>query len=229
MLQKFDLRRFLFLAAAPVVFAAGFAQLGALFDYPDILRRPSAEVLARFSRDQAQLLPWWWAMFVSALIFVPVAVVLPGWAGLKGQRLVAVRGIGLAAALVQALGLSRWVFAVPVLAAAAQDPEQAKTAGLLFETIHAWFGVGLGEWAGYLFTALWTAGAAAGLMAKSRALGAGGLLVAIGIAVGLLEVFGFQPAGAVNAIAYSLWVLWMLAVAVVLARPDAENRLSVVA
>ena len=37
-----------FLIAMPVAFNTAFGMLAARFDYPDILRRPTGEVLARF-------------------------------------------------------------------------------------------------------------------------------------------------------------------------------------
>jgi hypothetical protein len=39
----------LFLLAMPIAFNVAFGLLAARFDYPDILRRPDAEVLSRFS------------------------------------------------------------------------------------------------------------------------------------------------------------------------------------
>lgn len=36
------------LIALPIAFNAAFAALARMFDYPDILRRPTEEVLARF-------------------------------------------------------------------------------------------------------------------------------------------------------------------------------------
>jgi hypothetical protein len=39
----------LFLLAMPVAFNVAFGLLAARFDYPDILRRPDAEVLSGFS------------------------------------------------------------------------------------------------------------------------------------------------------------------------------------
>jgi hypothetical protein len=46
----------LFLIVVPIAFNAAFALLGARFDYPDILRRPTDEVLARFRAGGAGLL-----------------------------------------------------------------------------------------------------------------------------------------------------------------------------
>src|SRR5688572_1212192 len=70
--------------------------------------------------------------------------------------------VGSAAALVQALGLVRWPFAVPELArryVAADGPEAAATrrsVEMTFATLHRLLGVGVGEHLGYLMTGLWT-------------------------------------------------------------------------
>ena len=43
------------LIAVPILFNATFALLAARFDYPDILREPTHEVLARFREGGSQL------------------------------------------------------------------------------------------------------------------------------------------------------------------------------
>lgn len=85
-------------------------------------------------------------------------------------------------------------------------------------------GVGLGEWAGYLFTAAWTAILATSYISRMRWFAIAGLVVSLGIGFGLLEVFGVSSAGPVNAIAYSLWVFWMLGLAVILGRSEANPQ-----
>lgn len=45
-------------------------------------------------------------------------------------------------------------------------------------------------------------------------LGWAGLIPAAGILVGLLEEAGFKAAGAINAISYILWSIWLIAVGV---------------
>ena len=71
--------------------------------------------------------------------------------------------VGSAAALVQALGLARWPFAVPELArryvAADDGPDGAaarRSVEVVFATLHRLLGVGIGEHLGYLLTGLWT-------------------------------------------------------------------------
>jgi hypothetical protein len=63
------------LIALPVAFNASFALLAARFDYPDILPRPSAEILARFRAGGTALVLSWWTFALTALVFAPVAVV----------------------------------------------------------------------------------------------------------------------------------------------------------
>jgi hypothetical protein len=50
------------LLALPVAFNVAFGVLAATFDYPDILRRPTHEVLARFREGGTKLLLWWWIL-----------------------------------------------------------------------------------------------------------------------------------------------------------------------
>ncbi len=191
--------------AVPVLFAVGFTILGSTFDYPEVLRKPSAEVLAEFQAKKAQILPGWWLMFIAALMFAPVSSLINSKLTTSQVTLT----VGIAAAITQALGLSRWIFAVPVLAAKS-DP----SAVLIFDVLHQLLGVGIGEWAGYFFTSIWTALIANALSTRSKPLAQSGYFIAIGIALGLAETFGISIAGSINAIAYSVWILWMIIVAV---------------
>jgi hypothetical protein len=45
-----------------------FALLAARFDYPDILREPTADVLAKFRAAGTPLVLLWWAFALTALI-----------------------------------------------------------------------------------------------------------------------------------------------------------------
>lgn len=63
------------------------------------------------------------------------------------------------AGVTQAMDLARWVFAVPGLAAIASDPAATaaakETAIVVFNALHQYAGVALGEHIGQIFTALW--------------------------------------------------------------------------
>ena len=64
--------------------------------------------------------------------------------------------VGVTAALVQALGLLRWVFLVPHLARESASGADPKTIDLVFQSFHRYLGVAVGEHLGYLGTGAWT-------------------------------------------------------------------------
>src|SRR5690242_7520884 len=113
----------------PVIFNLAFGLLAARFDYPDILRRPTAEVLARFRQGGTTLLLIWWAFALSAVLFAPLVVVVSrslgdaGGTGGANKTLLAVGStVGVLASIVQFLGLIRWPFLVPYLARVDAEP-----------------------------------------------------------------------------------------------------------
>lgn len=216
------------LVAVPVVFMAGFTGLQLTFGYPDILRQPAGDVLTLFAAGGVDLHIYWYAMFASAmgLIAAAIATGLLYW---ERDRLVAGLsvGFGVLAGLVQALGLLRWVILIPSLAAHYVAPgttelQQAMDVAI-FDFANQYLGVGVGEHVGYLFTAIWTALVSALLVRDHKILAVSGLAIAAGVAFGMLEAFGVGLAGAVVAIAFSLWAVWALIVGVQILRGDRRS------
>ena len=66
------------LLALPVAFNVAFGVLAATFDYPDILRRPTPEVLARFLQGGTKLLLWWWIFALTAAAWLHSLSLSPG-------------------------------------------------------------------------------------------------------------------------------------------------------
>jgi hypothetical protein len=64
------------LIAMPIAFNASYALLAARFDYPDILRRPTDEVLARFREGGTALVLIWWGFALTAVLFAPLVVLV---------------------------------------------------------------------------------------------------------------------------------------------------------
>jgi len=220
------------LISVPIAFNAAFFELSRVFDYPNILRKEPEEILRRFAAGGPGLILRWEALLLSALAMLPlvavVAVVLDPPAALTASSVV----VGAAAALVQAVGLVRWPFAVPELArryAAADGPDAAATRRSLevvFATIHRLFGVGIGEHLGYLLTGLWTLLTAASVLATSVLppwLGLIGLPIGVAMLVGSLEFVGrneergWALAGTIVPIAYIAWSLWLVVLGVLIA------------
>jgi hypothetical protein len=112
----------LLLIAVPLAFNAAYALFAARFDYPDILRRPTADVLANFRAGGTSLVLLWWAFALTALLMVPLVVLLSRAIDDADPTLLALTTtVGVLAALVQFLDLVRWPFLVPYLARADAD------------------------------------------------------------------------------------------------------------
>lgn len=220
------------LIGVPVAFNAAFFELGRTFDYPNILRKEPEEILRRFAAGGPGLILRWEALLLSALAMLPlvvvVAVVIEPPAALAAGSV----AIGAAAALVQALGLVRWPYAVPEMAhryAAADGPDADATRRsieVVFATIHRLFGVGIGEHLGYLLTGVWTMLTAASVIVTSVLpgwLGIIGIPIGVFLLAGSLEFVGrneergWSWASAIVPIAYVAWSLWLVALGVVIA------------
>ena len=62
------------LIVLPVAYNVLYTILARSFDYPDILRRPTAEVLERFATGGSKLVLTWWGFAMSAVLLAPAAV-----------------------------------------------------------------------------------------------------------------------------------------------------------
>lgn len=218
------------LVAVPLVFTAGFTGLQMTFEYPDILRHPAGEVLTRFAAAGADLHLYWYAMMAAALAMIPAAIGLGLHLWERGRYLAALSiGAGVLAGLVQALGLLRWVLLVPGLAASYVAPGatevQQQMATALFDAANRYLGMGVGEHFGYLFTAAWTALAAALIVRRHRYISAAGVLISLGVVAGMAEPFSVPMAGAINAMSYTLWAVWTLVLGIVVLRGERREAL----
>jgi hypothetical protein len=201
------------IVAAVVLANAAFLGLGSVFNYPDILQDPENEILAEFRADEVTIVVFFVLLALSAALLAPIALLLGRLAQNKlGAWSI---GVGVAAAVVQVVGLLRWPLIVPSLA----DSNDVDA----FETVHTVLGTVIGETCGYLLTATWTLLV---ISALARHL-AGRWFVYLGyaaaalIAVGVLVPLDVPGADFANFVGYILWSIWMLALAYfVWRRPD---------
>ena len=220
----------LLLIAVPVAFNASFALLAARFDYPDVLRRPTGEVLERFSQGGTALVLIWWAFALTAVLFAPLVVLLSSAIGDADATLLAVaETIGVLAAVVQFLGLIRWPFLVPYLARAHADPSggpaRREAIDVVFQSFNRYLGVAVGEHLGYALTGAWSLLAGVALTQTAAApswVGVGGIVIGPLLLICSLEFVGrFEPTGwrvaeKLTPIAYIAWSLWLMATGVAL-------------
>ncbi len=216
------------LIVVPVLFNVAFFELGRSFDYPAILRREPSEILSRFAAGGSGLLLRWHLLFLSALGMLPVAVVLAVVLDAGPVLTPLSMVIGVVAALVQAVGLARWPFAVPELArryAIAGDDATRRSIEIVFAILHRYLGVGIGEHLGYLATGVWTILVGVSILAGAVLpawAGVVGLVVGIALLVGTLEFVGpnerdgWALAGTIVPIAYIAWSIWLVALGVLL-------------
>jgi Domain of unknown function (DUF4386) len=218
------------LIAEPIAFNVAFGLLAARFDYPDILRKPAAEVLERFRAGGTGLVLLWWAFALTAVFLAPLAVLLAASLdGADGALLAVGATIGVLASLVQFLGLIRWPFLVPYLARtiAAPDvtPARREAVDVVFQSFNRYLGVAVGEHLGYSLTGAWSILAGAAIAQSSAVPGWLGVVgIAVGAAlvvcslefVGRLEPAGWKVAERLTPVAYVVWSIWLLATGIAL-------------
>lgn len=217
------------LIAVPIAFNLAFFELGRAFDYPGILRKEPDEILRSFAAGGSGLVLRWQALLLCALAMLPLVALVAVALSPPAPLAVASVVIGSAAALVQALGLVRWPFAVPELArryVAADGPNAAttrRTIEVVFATLHRLLGVGIGEHLGYLLTGVWTLLVAGSVMSTDvlpNWLGLAGLPIGLTLLIGALEFVGpneeggWGTAGTVIPIAYIAWSIWLIALGI---------------
>jgi len=219
--------------AAPAIFIAAFSVLGARYDYPEILRSDPSVIFAMVVRGGDEFIALWYLMFAASLLFIPIAVLLRRQMAERSAAADLSMAFGALAGLVQAMGFLRWIILNPALASAYADPaaneSTRETIASVFAAFHMYLGVGVGEHLGYFFTGLWTIFVAIGLKGRSILLRLLGAAFALGIFAGMAEPFGVAWAGAVNAIAYTLWAVWLIVLGAVItitrSRPPSPRSL----
>lgn len=207
-----------------------FSILAVIFDYPDILREPAGVVLTRFHEGGSSLIFVWFLFVIAAVGLVFVAILQRKTLFDIGDRMrQAISTFGVLAGTFQALGLIRWVFAVPVLAElftseTSGDAERA-AAIVVFKTLHQYAGVAIGEHLGQLFTAFWLIAFSSALVRSERyssLLGSVGIIIGAMLLIGLMEGFStvipFEPGPVAmfTPLAFILLSVWMIVVGIYL-------------
>ncbi len=218
------------LIAVPVLFNVGFTLLARRFDYPDILRLPTHEVLERFRAGGTALILIWWAFAMSAVLFAALAVLLALAVDGADPTLIALGVVsGVLASTAQFLGLIRWPFLVPYLARksaeAGPDSPTGQAVDVVFQSFNRYLGVAVGEHLGYAFTGIWSIFAGLALIDSTVA---PDWLGVVGVAIGPLfflcsveflgrtEDAGWRLAESLTPIIYIAWSLWLIVVGIAL-------------
>jgi hypothetical protein len=222
----------LLLIFMPIAFNLFFFLLGRRFDYPNILRQPTEEILRRFQAGGTALKLTWHGFFLTAVAFVPLVILMGQVLAEDGLAVVPLAtAFGVLAGAVQALGLIRWPYLVPYLARTYLDPSSSEATrdavGVVFQAFHRYAGVAVGEHLGYLFTGLWTLLVGVAMIQGDvfpTWLGWIGVMLGLALIVGSAEFAGpFEErgwgfAGMLVPIVYIVWSLWLVAAGITLVR-----------
>jgi Domain of unknown function (DUF4386) len=213
------------LIAAAVLTNAAFTVLGSVFNYPDVLGEPVDDILAAFRANQATVVAWFTVMALSAALFAPIAI---GVGRLSSHRAMRVAvPVGIAAAVVQVIGLARWPLLVPGFAAdaASGDPTVAAGARDSFLLARRVLGNVVGETSGYLLTAAWTLLVLIALARRiPRWFTALGALSALLILGGVLTPLHLPIVDTANFVGYVLWSAWLVIFAILILLRHPRSR-----
>ena len=75
------------LIITPILFMTAFMLLQINFEYPDILRQPAITVMEKFVAGGSGLIANWYAMVISAFLFIPIAILLHPFLAQKDSNL----------------------------------------------------------------------------------------------------------------------------------------------
>ncbi len=130
------------------------------FDYPDILRQPTEEILTKFQAGGDALIYTWLAFAWVGLPMLFGTIMLKRILENENSPfLETATTIGVIGFIVQVVGLLRWVFVIPVLARLFTDPatDSVTKAAIpaVFIAVHQYGGVILGEHLGQFLIIIW--------------------------------------------------------------------------
>ncbi len=147
------------LIAGAVALFIPYTILTIIFEYPDILRKDTADILTKFHQGGNALIWTWFAFAITGIPLLPAFILLGQEVENKNPLMRIATNIGIIGLIVQIIGLLRWTFVVPILANTfVNAPDEPTKAAVIvaFKTIHQYGGVILGEHLGQLFTIAWT-------------------------------------------------------------------------
>jgi hypothetical protein len=206
------------------------------FDYPDILRAPTGDILTQFAAGGPRLI-WTWLAFawVGVPILLGILLLPQALADDKGSGRGQMAGnlalfFGATSLIVQMIGLLRWPFVVPVLARLYTAPEATaatrEAVAAVFQAVHQYGGVVMGEHIGQTFTILWMILLSLSLLRQGKLphwLPWAGFVVAGVYALAQGELLAtvmpsFPYWGEAGLVGSLLWLGWLIALGIVLLR-----------
>ena len=214
-----------------LVSSAGFGILSAVFEFPDILRRPGGEVLKKYAENASVVRPTYWLLGMTGLVLIGISVELGRFLTPFAEgpaRLVS--GFGVATGIFWSLGYTRWPVAVPYLSDLYKngDAGEKQRASELYGMLNRYAGMTVGEHLGFICMGVFAIALAIGLRRGNvgpRWFLPVGVFAGVLIAITSFEQYDpeLEVLGALNGLANTVWFLWMIAIAVVLLRRSKQR------
>ncbi|HIK19147.1 MAG TPA: DUF4386 domain-containing protein [Leptolyngbyaceae cyanobacterium M33_DOE_097] len=204
------------------------------FGYDDILREPVDIVLTTFHAGGSRLILTWFGFGLSALLLIPASVLLQSVMNFPryhrdSLHLAIATWMGALSGILQAIGLMRWVFVVPILANLYTQPDSSSTTreavSVVYQAVHQYGGVMMGEHLGQTLLIGWTL--SVGWAMRSSTLFKSwvawwGLfttpLLLLGQSELLATVIPHMPVLETTPIGFILWEVWLLIIGISLLR-----------
>jgi hypothetical protein len=211
--------------------SAAIGILSAVFEFPDVLRRPGGEVLKLYEENIGVVRPTYWVLAMTGLVLIGIAVELGRFLTPYAEgpaRLVS--GFGVATGVFWSLGYTRWPVAVPYLSDMYKTGDAAKKerAAELYGLLNRYAGMSVGEHLGFITMGVFAVALAVGLRRGNigpRWLLPVGIFGGVLIAITSFEQYNpdLEILGALNGLANTVWFLWMIAIGVVLLRRSSKR------
>jgi hypothetical protein len=203
----------LLLAQFVLMWTAFFILMPAI-NWPASLGEPPSFILPLILEQAGPVFAGYTSYLLHALLLIPLAVTLR--ATLKMSAIIGTTAValGVLAGLAKALGITRWIFLMPGLAAAYTNPDASDATKdaivVVYESFNAYAG-GLGELLGVgLFAGVWTVLISIALMrlaGGARLIGLAGFVAAAGLFSTLPSVVGIESPILLT-LSGIIWQLW---------------------
>jgi hypothetical protein len=201
---------------------AAFFILAPAINWPASLDEPPAVILPLILDQSGAVFAGYLSYLIHALALIPLAILLRDALRLDGAMGRAVVTLGVLAGIAKALGIVRWLFLMPGLAAAYTDPAATPATkdaiAVVYEAFNAYAG-GVGELLGVgLFAGIWTIVISVAVLRQGwTVIGYAGLGAAALLLSTLLSVVGIESPIMLT-LSGILWQFWTLALAITIWR-----------
>jgi len=213
-----------------LILGIGFNILGAVFEFPDILRQSADYRLTLFTKNSSIIIPVYYLLALTGFTQIIFCVLLHHLFDTNKSGLLKLATIfGILTGIFQVLGFIRWPIVVPYFAEAMTSNVPMETIAFVEGMLNRYAGMAVGEHLGFVCQAAWTTLIGV-IMVKHKLFShrIGWAAVIIGL---LSFPMSMEPLGGFLTIFSELtwpvnaaWNIWLVLVAISLFRTNEEKR-----